>query len=766
MMLLPATFIASFLSAAGAFQPPRMTEDTARIQIDGGLDEPAWASAANVSEFFVVIPDSGQKPLYPTLAKVFYTEKGIYIGVWAEQPFERQVKRLSPHDVWLEGDLIQIGIDPTGTGRYGYLFGVFLGGSAADSTLLPERRYNWNWDGPWRRATKSLPNGWSAEAFLPWSMFAMPRGEGGQRFIGLYLARWVAALNERWSWPSLPTTQPRFLSAFQPMEVEDVEPRSNVALYPYIAPQFDQARMKPGFRAGLDAFWNPTAQTRFAATILPDFGQVDTDELVVNLSAFETFFPEKRPFFTEGQDVFQTGRINAVHTRRIGNAPATPAAPEGARVEGLPSASEILAAAKIVGQAGQVQYGLMGAAESDADYTVRTGDEVTKARLKGRKFGAGRVLFESESGGYRALGLLGTIVQTPQATAMVGAVDGHFHTENGKWQSDGQGVFSWRAEKGGYGAWVESALTPSAGDVHALVLEHYGKNLQFNDFGYLRRNDLSRFEYRYTRTRAMEGLLKEIRTEALTGHGWNTERQLVDTLLQLTQELTFRGNTLINARVGYVPRRWDDRNSRGNGAFQVEDRLNARLEAWSDKSKPWILGVIAEGRGEDLGGFSRSVKLALRLSPSEHFSVETNVALEQLDGWLVWQKGRTFSTYEGLQITPRLDVSALISPRQQLKLSMQWLGLRANPITNWEIDDEGRLVQALASPPAPDISKGTFALQLRYRYEFAPLSDLFLVYSRGGDSSADGSYSFLARESFRYPTVSQFMMKLRYRFDL
>jgi uncharacterized protein DUF5916 len=765
-MLLPAIFIASFISAAGVFQPPRMTEDAARIQIDGDLGEPAWAGAANVSEFTVVIPDSGQQPLYSTIAKVFYTEKGIYIGVWAEQPLERQVKRLSPHDVWLEGDLIQIGIDPTGTGRYGYLFGLFLGGSAADSTLLPERRYNWDWDGPWRRATKSLPDGWSAEAFLPWSMFAMPRGEGKQRFIGLYLARWVAALNERWSWPALPTTQPRFLSAFQRMAVEDVEPRPNIALYPYIAPHYDQAGMRPGFRAGLDAFWNPTAQTRFAATILPDFGQVDSDELSVNLSAFETFFPEKRPFFTEGQDVFQTGRVNAVYTRRIGNAPEAPSAPEGARIEGLPGASEILSAAKLVGQTGPVQYGVMGAAESDTNYTIRTDEEVTKAKLQGRKFGAGRLLFESEDGGYRAIGLLGTITQTPQATAVVGAVDGHFRTKNGTWQTDGQGIFSSRAEKGGYGGWLETTLTPTSGDVHTLALEHYGDNLQLNDFGFLRRNDLSRFEYRYTRTRALDGLLKEIRTEALTGHGWNTDQQLVDTLFQLTQELTFRGNILINARAGYVPRHWDDRNSRGNGAFQVEDRLSARLEAWSDKSRQWILGVVAEGHGEDLGGFSHSVRLVLRLSPSEHFSVETNVAIERLDRWLVWQRGQMFSTYKGLQITPRLDVSALLSPRQQFKLSMQWLGLRAEPITSWEIDEDGRLIQSPASPPTPGISKGTLALQLRYRYEFAPLSDLFLVYSRGGNSTADGPYGFLPRESFRYPTISQFMMKLRYRFDL
>ncbi|WNG20890.1 DUF5916 domain-containing protein [Cystobacter fuscus] len=766
MMLLSHILIASLVGASGALPLPRISEDSARIQIDGELNEPAWADATTLSDFVVVIPNSGNKPTYPTLAKVFYSEKGIYVGVWAEQPLEQQVQRLSPHDLWLEGDLIQIGIDPTGTGRYGYIFGIFLGGSAADSTLLPERRYNWNWDGPWRRATKSRPDGWSAEALLPWSMFALPQGVEKQRRIGLYFARWVAALNERWTWPAIPAANPQFLSAFQPMVVEDVEPRPNITLYPYASPNLDQTGMKPGFRAGLDAFWNPTAQTRLSATILPDFGQVDADELVVNLSAFETFFPEKRPFFTEGQDIFQTGRVNVVHTRRIGNAPERPAVSSGTRIEGLPGASEILAATKLVGQTGNVQYGVMGAAESDANYKLLTDDSVTNARLKGRKFGTGRVLLEGEGGGYRALGLLGTVVQTPRTTAWVGSMDGHFHTANGMWQTDGQGLFSLRSGEGAYGAWVENTLTPSPGDTHELALEHYGDKLQLNDFGYLRRNDLSRVEYTYTRTRPLDGLLKEMRTEFLTNHGWNTDRQLVDTLFQLTQDLTFRGNTFITAQLGYEPRHWDDRNSRGNGAFRVADRLEARVEAWSDKSKPWILGVIAEGRGEDLGGFSQLASLVVRLSPSEYFSMETNVTVERLSGWLIWQKARTFATYEGLQITPRIDLTALLSPRQQLKLSMQWLGLRARPTSNWEIDDTGDLFQTLTSAPSADISQGTFALQLRYRYEFAPLSDLFLVYARGGDSSAEGSYGALARESFRYPTVSQFMMKVRYRFDL
>jgi hypothetical protein len=765
-MLSPTLLIATILATADTLHPPKIPESTAQIKVDGALDEPVWANAASTSEFMVVVPDTQNKPTFPTLAKVFYTEDGIYVGIWSEQPQEQQVERLSPHDTWLEGDFVQVGVDPTGTGRYGYMFGIFLGGSAADGTMLPERRYNWNWDGPWRRATKSMPNGWSAEAFLPWSMFAMPHTEGKERRVGLYFSRWVAVLNERWAWPSLPQTRPQFLSAFHPAVVEEVEPRANVAGYPYIAPSYDLVGEKPKFRAGLDAFWNPSAQTRLSATVLPDFGQVDSDELVVNLTAFETLFPEKRPFFTEGQDIFQTGRVSMVHTRRIGAPPVAPASSDGAQIEGLDKAAEILAAAKIVGQAGNVQYGLLGAGEANEEYVLRNGEEVTQAELTGRRFGAGRILFEGEGKGYRAIGLLGTWVKTPLATAAVGAADWHLHTEDGKWQMDGQGIFSWRADQGGYGGWLENTLTPSKGDVHTLALEHYGKDLLLNDFGFLRRNNLSRFEYRYVRTRALGGRLKEITTEVLTGHGWNSDQQYVDTLFQASQGLTFSGNTTVNARLGYRLPYWDDRSSRGNGAFRVEDRLQARLEAWTDKSKLWILGVILEGRGEDLGGFSRSAKLSVRVSPSQYFTLESNLTLEKLDKWLVWQRERTFATYDGLQITPRLDLSALISPRQQFKLSAQWLGLRADPLQVWEIGDDGRLFDPMDGSSAAKLSSGTFALQVRYRYEFAPLSDLFLVYSRGGTSLLDSSYNVLARESFRHPNASLFMMKIRYRFDI
>ena len=753
-------------SIAAAFQPPRLTEDTAGIQIDGALDEPAWALASTVSELAVVVPDSPAQPLHPTLVRVLYTEDGLYIGVWAEQPRQQQVARLSPHDVWLEGDFIQIGIDPTGTGRYGYIFGIFLGGSAADATLLPERRFNWQWDGPWRRATKSLPDGWSAEAFLPWSMFAMPRSPGKERRIGLYVARWVAALGQRWSWPALPQAHPRFLSAFHPMIVEDIEPRAQITAYPYLAPAYDLVAKEADMRAGLDAFWRPTAQTHVAATILPDFGQVDADELAMNLTAFETFFPEKRSFFLEGQDIFQTGRVNLVHTRRIGAAPVAPTPAAGTRIEGLAKAAEILAAAKLVGQSGSVRYGVMGASEADDEYVLRTGDQVTAAEVAGRDFAAGRILLESKGQGYRAIGVLGTMARTPMATAAVGAVDGRFHTADGRWQLDGQGIFGVRADRSNYGAWLESTMMPTRGDVHSLVIERYGRGLPVNDLGYLQRDDLSWVEYRYARTRAASGMLEEYRTEAQIEHGWNLGGQLVDSSFQLSQWATLRGNATAKAWVGYGLPRWDDRNSRGNGAFRVEDSFVAGVEAWSDKSKRWILGAAVEGHSESLGGFSRALRLVFRMSPSEHFNAEANVKVEQLDGWLVWQAGRTFTTYDGIQITSRINMNALFSPRQQVALSAQWLGLRAAPAAVWEIGEDGHLLASTARHRPMQLARATLVLQLRYRYQLAPLSDIFVVFSRSGDAMGASSYRGLARGSLEHPGASLLMMKIRYRFDM
>ena len=141
--------------------------------------------------------------------------------------------------------------------------------------------------------------------FLPWSAMSMPGAEDDRR-IGLLTGRKVAHLDELWGWPYLPFSKPRFISGFSPVSVEGVNPRQQWEVYPYVSATSDEISNEADGRGGIDVAWRPSSNLQLTATVNPDFGSVESDDVVVNLTAYETFFPEKRLFFLEGNEVFVT----------------------------------------------------------------------------------------------------------------------------------------------------------------------------------------------------------------------------------------------------------------------------------------------------------------------------------------------------------------------------------------------------------------------------------------------------------------------------
>ena len=141
--------------------------------------------------------------------------------------------------------------------------------------------------------------------FLPWSMMNMPDA-GTMRNIGFAASRQVSSTNERYQWPGYPYTSSKFVSALNQMDVEGVSPRQQFSVIPYISTTIDDAIHETDYRAGADISWKPSPKFEMTGSLLPDFGAVEADDVVLNLTAAETFFPEKRLFFLEGNEVFDT----------------------------------------------------------------------------------------------------------------------------------------------------------------------------------------------------------------------------------------------------------------------------------------------------------------------------------------------------------------------------------------------------------------------------------------------------------------------------
>lgn len=753
----------------------RVDSSTIEIVIDGHVDEAVWSQQEVLGEFLIVDPDTLAAPAYTTEMRIFYTDRGLYTAFDMEQPVETLVQRHAPRDSFdVNRDTVGINVDTSGAGRYGYWFTLALGDGQMDGTVLPERQYGRDWDGAWYGATQRTSRGWSAEFFTPWSQMAMPREEGVRR-INLYFSRKVAHLNERWGWPALPRSQPRFMSLWQPMQFNGVDPHQQWSVFPYASTTFNRVGDNRS-KAGLDLFWRPSTNFQGTATLNPDFGSVESDNVDVNLTSEETFFPEKRLFFQEGQEVFTTTdragaggpqRLTVVNTRRIGGRPETPDLPPGV---GLPRREslqpvDLFGAVKATGQIGRLRYGLLGASENDTDLTADDGNVYTQT---GSNFGVLRMLYEDNANAtYRGLGFVSTLVDHDDADAVVHAADFNLLTLSGKWNFEGQYLYSDRDESGdGTGATLDIQYAPRQGLKHKLALTDFSPGLNVNDLGFQIRDDLQFVNY--TGEWIKSGLTR-IRDLKLTGwYAWgqNDLGQEIRGGVGTNLEFSRNNNHKVRLAAAWFPSRWEDRESFGNGTFRLNERSRLESSYETDTSRPLSLGVKLDYDGSDLYGGAVRMWSGLTWQPREDLNMTFGVAHTDLDGWLLHQEDQNFTTFKGTRWQPDLAVDFYPTAKQQLRVVLQWVGIEALEDRFYTLQsDPGQLIEGPKPVgPSDDFSISTLNFQVRYRWQIAPLSDLFVVYTKGDSRRITrDTFGDIFQDSWQDPLADQFVIKLRYR---
>jgi hypothetical protein len=774
--------------------------------MDGRMDEAIWGQVPGYDNMLVIDPDTFADPRYETDVRMFYTDKGLYLGAHMKQPSETLIARLSSRDEFINRDSFGITLDTSGEGLYGYWFVANLGGSVMDGKVAAERQFSREWDGPWTSGTAVVEDGWSTEMFLPWSMMTMAGVRSGERKLGFWLNRKVAHIDERWSWPALPFTSKRFMSALAIMRTPNVEPKQQIAAFPYASYNVDEASSENESRIGADISWRPTSDVQITAALNPDFGAVESDDVVVNLTAYETFFPEKRLFFLEGQEIFATSPrsmlrgpsptgggsrgtastytsepTTLLNTRRIGGA-ARVDVPDNVEVAGveLGSPTDLLGAAKVTGQSGGWRYGVLGAFEDEVSLrgTVKSGVNEGKGitvTQDGRDFGVVRLLYENVGEGRRSIGYLGTVVSYPDSEAVVHGIDSHWLSKNGAWQVDGQLMASDVAKVSGYGGMLDISYKPKQGVQHSLALDYLDDSLDISDLGYIYRNDSTSMVYSYSWStgRGLKYLRKKTRS-IMVNTRWNTDGYLVRSGVFFRNAWTFKNLNEIRTEVDYFPARWHDRNSYGNGRYKVEDRFVAEVGFGTNTSKKLSFSALLGVRQEELNSWTKRSSIGLTYQPSDRFSVDFDLNYFDRKDWLLHDRDRLLASYDAGEFQPRLGMDIFLSAKQQIRFTLQWAGIRAEERDFYYIPiSEGKLV-GIADPirlGLVDATNGDFAIsrlttQLRYRWEIGPLSDLFVVYTRGSNlpNRVDDVFSDLFDDALNTPIVDVFVVKLRYRF--
>jgi hypothetical protein len=763
-------------------------DDSLPVVVDGRLDEPIWQDLPAISDFVVIEPDTLQKPPHATRVRLFYTSRGLYVGFELEQPPETLLRRLSSRDAGFQvtRDEVSFTLDTSGEGRYGFWFNVALGGSHSDGTILPERQYSSNWDGPWYGVTQITATGWSAEFFIPWGTVAMP-STGPTRQMGLYMSRRVGYRDERWAWPALPPTKPKFMSVLQPIAFENVAPRQQYSVYPFIAATWDEVRNDMDYRAGGDLIWHPTTNSQVMATLYPDFAAVDTDDLIVNLTATETFFPEKRLFFLEGQEVFvatpraeprnrDVGDPGApytmVNTRRIGGAPRTPIERLNTIVNNrdLVQPVDLLGAAKVTGQAGALRYGLLAAAEDDVVFHGELPDG-TNERWKepGDDYGIARLLYEAtDDGAYGALGWLSTAVDNPNREAFAHGVDGHYLSPTGQLRIDGQ-IFTSdvTGENTGYGGFADFEYFVRQGVSTRVGIEWLDSAIDLNDLGYLARNDNLRVRVSHTRTVSDLGWAHENQFDIRGFVQENHESLFTGGGVFVADRLTFEDRSKLVTRVSFAPKSFNDIDSEGFGTFRVDQHSEASVRWDSNAAHEWGFGIGGGYSGEYLGGNTWSGEAQIDWRPSDRFHAMVATAYYDSGDWLLHQVGRLMATYDAKQWEPKLAVEYYITADQQFRTSLQWVGIKAKTEQVFLVPSRPGALVPVPNPLDPgDFSVSNLIFQARYRWEVAPLSEVFVVLTIQANQTRpleDSTFETLFNDAFESPIYNSLVFKVRYR---
>jgi hypothetical protein len=790
------SFAASAQSAAGVIDLARVA--SAEVKIDGRLIEAVWGGLTAHGDLRVVSPDVLTKPQHETTVKMFYTDAGLYVGIAAIQPPDTLVPRLSSRDAEVNRDGTQIFLDVSGEGLYGLYFGVNLGGTLSDGTLLPERQLSQLWDGAWRGRTFVTADGYTTEMFLPWSIMPMPKMDGPRR-MGFAMTRRVTYLDEEWGWPALPESKPDFISGMQPLALEQIQPRQQLALFPFAAASANNIRRESNTRVGMDIFWRPSSRLQLTSTLNPDFGIVESDDVVVNLTAFETYFPEKRLFFLEGNDVFVTSSRAAirqppnsagarpltntffsppttlVNTRRIGGAPRTPVVEDGVTLPGveLSKPTELLGAVKATGQSGAFRYGVMAAAEDDTTFfgTRDVDGRETALMQTGRDFSVARLLYENTQGGRKSLGGIATLVADPEGDARTYGVDAKMRSKSGRVSTEVQLMASDVESTRGAGGYVEIDWAPRQGSFHRLSFDYIDADLDISDMGFLRRNDSRRLHYFTTNRVSNVAGLRQLGTAVSLSYEQNMEGKLVQSSFFIRSSMTFQNRSKLDATMIMAPARWEDRRTRGNGDYRTAPQGTLAFEYGTDTSGVWSAAVGANVRSEELGDTTITGQFGVTYKPNDRMSIELDATYRNIDGWLIYREGDTLATYEGLHWQPKLAMDLFLSVSQQLRFSLQWVGIRAKAQNLWRVPAGGgdllRTTLGGIQDSTHDFTTSRLTSQLRYRWEIAPLSDLFVVYTRGSNLPSRGHEEFgdLFHDALTDPVVDLFVVKLRYRFS-
>ncbi|HSU13980.1 DUF5916 domain-containing protein [Longimicrobium sp.] len=715
-------------ATAGSPQRTLRAAAATEIHMDGKLDEAAWATAAPAGDFVQQSPSDGSPATLRTEARVLFDGENLYVGMRMHDPHPDSIMaQLTRRDQGSESDGARVFIDSYNDKRTAFVFGLNPKGVKEDFL-----RYNdgegidSDWDAVWDGAAHVDSAGWTAEFRIPLSQlrFNAAAVNAGGRW-GLNFRRYLPRRGEVDFWSPIAANSNAFVSLFGELDgLQGLRQAHRLEVMPYVSSKLDHLptadrthfRGASTFAGGMGADLKaglPGGLT-LSATINPDFGQVEVDPAVVNLSAFETFFPERRPFFVEGADIFQFGNLNTFnsygftqffYSRRIGRSPQGAIRLDDVDEEHAPDATTILGAGKVSGKIGGWSLGFM-----DALTNRENGQYRTSGGVDGRypvepltNYFVGRVRRDFHKGATVVGGMVTGVGRDLRGNefdpflrsraAMFG-LDGSHSWGNRDWTLSGYLAGTRVSGSADAIARTQRAAahyynrpdadyltydpTRTSLDGHdaGLSLSHSGKwdmsatyvevspGFETNDIGFMNRGDYRAFSTFYgqrnnTLTPTFRNRTAYIYHNAAWNFGGDVIYNGVGTGLQ-AQWKNFWYSQLSGTVT--LPR-WDDRSTRGGPAIRRAGGWTVNAYQSTDGRKPLSFDLSAGLGADGDGGWSRNAGVSATYRPTSSVRVSVGPSLTRSRNptqWVDTQEDPTATaTYGNRYIFATVDATEL-----------------------------------------------------------------------------------------------------------
>lgn len=654
------------------------------IQVDGSLDDPGWAGVAFTAGFLQKRPVDGAAPSQPTEVAVAFDDTALIVGVRLTQRPETIRAGLTRRDTFKDLDAIAVSLDTYGDHRTAYTFGVTAGGTRFDHFHArdDETDIDPSFDPVWEAATARGPMGWTAELRIPFSqLVALPQVP---RCWGINVTRWIAATGEQLYWQLIPSDATGWSSGFGSLVgIDGALLHRRLELLPFVATDATLgARRAVGVRLGADLKAPVGRSATLQATVLPDFGQVEADPAVLNLTTVETIFDEKRPFFVDSRRMFEGGSIGAdtryFYTRRIG---AIPRQTAGDAPEGAPTTAAILGAGKLFGRTlSGLSAGALVAVSDRTEASGRTAgrlgsvtrgaaDHTPLAPLTA--FGIARAQQQLDRRG-STIGVIATGVERRLApddplanrlprAAFAGGADWNLRLGDGGSALSGDVAASRVAGSRDAITLVQQApahylqrpdrssgsldpmRTSLAGLRGAIRFEQLAgahwlgsveataisRGFELNDAGILQVADRLGGEAALTyRDNHVAGALRRYQLSLIGGGQWNFERTRVKARIMVNTTTVWRNDWQVDSHAHYEPRAVSDQLTRGGPVMATPGTFDGSVTVRNSPASPLRHGGQLFAVADGLGGRTLDLSATVAYSSGGHWTVSAQPDLE------------------------------------------------------------------------------------------------------------------------------------------